>query len=221
VKHETEYDIADARGYDPDLACSLEGQIANVADELAYTAHDLDDGLRSGLLSERDLREVELWNDLLESLELDDPCATLSKVDRHRLVRTLIGVGVTDVVETTAQRLAHERIDSLSKLRGRGAPIIGFSDPVRARQRELQSFLYQRLYSHWRVIRMATKARRVLQALFDTYVQEPAQLPDPVQARIASSEESLERVICDHIAGMTDRFALDEYARLFDPAVRV
>ena len=220
VKHETEYDVADASGYDPDLACSLEGQIANVADELAYTAHDLDDGLRSGLLSERGLQEVALWNDLLESLDLD-PCAALRKVYRHHLVRTLIGVGVTDVVQTTAQRLAHEGIDSLSKLRGRGAPIIGFSDQVRVRHRELKSFLYQRLYSHWRVIRMAAKARRVLQALFETYVQEPAQLPDPVQARFAISEEPLERIICDYIAGMTDRFALDEYARLFDPAVRV
>jgi dGTPase len=219
VKHETEYDIADASGYDPDLACSLEGQIANVADELAYTAHDLDDGLRSGLLSESSLHEVALWNELLEGLELD-PCAALSKVNRHRVVRSLIGLGVTDAVETTAQRLAHDGIDSSSKLRGRGEPIIGFSNQVRARHRELKSFLYRRLYSHWRVIRMATKARRVLQALFETYVQEPAQLPDPVQARIARAEEPLERVVCDYIAGMTDRFALDEYARLFDPTVR-
>jgi dGTPase len=220
VKHETEYDVSDASGYDPDLACSLEGQIANVADELAYTAHDLDDGLRSGLLNPLDLREVTLWNE--KAAEMDfDPCADLGKVDRHRLIRALIGVWVGDVVQATVQRLEAEGIDSVERLRGRGTPIIGFSETVAARHRELKSFLYRKLYRHWRVVRMSAKARRMLEALFHAYADEPAQLPDAVQARIAASDEPLERLLCDYIAGMTDRFALEEYARLFDPAVRV
>jgi dGTPase len=220
VKHETEYDVSDASEYEPELACSLEGQIANVADELAYTAHDLDDGLRSGLISPLVLQEVPLWNALMQDLDLD-PCAELGKVDRHRLIRSLIGWGVGDAARTTARRLEEEGIDSAVKLRARGAPIIGFSEDVKGRHQELKTFLYQRLYRHWRVIRMATKAMRVLQALFHAYAEEPAQLPDSVRARVAAAEKSPERIICDYIAGMTDRFALDEYARLFDPSVQV
>ena len=224
VKHETEYDVSDARGYEPHLACSLEGQIANAADELAYTAHDLDDGLRSGLLELADLAEVTIWREMAAALDLD-PCAALPQVERHRIIRALIGWGVTDVIDTTNRRLEEEGIDSVDKLRTRGSPVIGFSEEGGRYHGELKLFLYQQLYRHWRLVRMAAKAQRVLEALFEAYVQEPAQLPGGVQARLAASEaaaiEPLERIICDYLAGMTDRFALDEYARLFDPAVRV
>ena len=220
VKHETEYDVSDASGYEPEMACSLEGQIANVADELAYTAHDLDDGLRSGLLSPFALQSVALGQELMEGLDLE-PCAELAKLDRHRLIRALIGWGVTDAVRETAHRLQDEGIDSEEKLRARGAPIIGFSEPVATRVRELKAFLYEKLYRHWRVVRMAAKAERMLRALFEAYATEPAQLPDTVQERLVDSGEPMERLICDYIAGMTDRFALDEYARLFDPSVSV
>ncbi|MFC2015307.1 deoxyguanosinetriphosphate triphosphohydrolase [Chloroflexota bacterium] len=220
VKHETEYDISDARGYEPDLSCSLEGQIANAADELAYTAHDLDDGLRSGLIAAPDLRDVTVWNELVKGLGID-PLCELSKVERHRVVRSLVGWGVTDVAQTTAQRLDNEGIDSLDKLRARSGQIIGFSESGGTRHRELKSFLYQRLYRHWRVVRMSAKAQRVLRALFRTYTQEPAQLPDSVQARIDASGDPPQRTVCDYMAGMTDRFALEEHAKLFDPSVRV
>ncbi len=220
VKHETEYDVSDASGYEPALACSLEGQIANVADELAYTAHDLDDGLRSGFLSPFALQDVILWQELTQELDLD-PCAELAKLDRHRLIRALIGWGVTDAARETARRIRDEEIDSEAKLRARGTPIIGFSEPVTARLRELRTFLYEQLYRHWRVVRMAAKAERMLRALFDAYITEPAQLPDTVQALLAGADEPIERLICDYVAGMTDRFALEEYARLFDPSVRV
>jgi dGTPase len=220
VKHETEYDVSDASGYEPDLACSLEGQIANVADELAYSAHDLDDGLRAGLITPLDLQEVTLWNELMAEMGLD-VCAELSKVDRHRIIRAMIGWSVTDAVQTTVQRLQEEEIDSVAKLRARGSQIIGLSDEAAARHRELKAFLYRRLYRHWRVMRMQAKAQRVLEAIFETYTHEPAQMPDTIQARIAVAQDPMERIVCDYIAGMTDRFALDEYGRLFDPAVRV
>ncbi|HNS51274.1 MAG TPA: deoxyguanosinetriphosphate triphosphohydrolase [Anaerolineae bacterium] len=219
VKHETDYDVSDAGAYEPHLACSLEGQIANIADELAYTAHDLDDGLHSGLLNPRDLAGVRLWTQLVGQLEIPG-CAELSQLDRHRLIRTLIGWGVTDAVHTTSLRLGEERIDSAARLRERGKPIIGFSDQTATLIRELKGFLYERMYRHWRVMRMAAKAQRMLEALFHAYAEEPGQLPEPVQLRAAGGD-SLERVICDYMAGMTDRFALEEYARLFDPAVRV
>ena len=220
VKHETEYDISDARGFEPDLACSLEGQIANAADELAYTAHDLDDGLRSGLITAAELRDVTVWRELAADLGID-PLCDLSKVERHRVVRSLVGWGVNDVAHTTAQRLADEGINSLDKLRDRPGQLIGFSEDGGSRHRELKSFLYQRLYRHWRVVRMSSKARRVLCALFSTYVQEPAQLPDSVQLCIDASGDSPERIVCDYMAGMTDRFAMEEHAKLFDPSVRV
>ncbi len=220
VKHETEYDVSDARDYAPDLACSLEGQIANIADELAYTAHDLDDGLRGGLISPLDLQQVMLWAEIADDMGLE-PCTDLDPIDRHRLIRTLIGWGVTDVLQTTVQQLDEEGIDSVEKLRARETSIIRFSPEMKTRHQELKAFLYQKLYRHWRVMRMTGKAERVLQALFEAYTHEPAQLPGSVQARIASSEEALERNVCDYIAGMTDRFALEDYARLFDPAVRV
>jgi dGTPase len=220
VKHETEYDVSDARGYEPDLACSLEGQIANAADELAYTAHDLDDGLRSGLIELGDLAEVTIWREMAAAMDLD-PCGALTKIERHRLIRALIGWGVTDVIEATSRRLEEEGIDSVGTLRGRGEPLLGFSPAGGRYHGELKLFLYQQLYRHWRVVRMAAKAQRVLEALFQAYIQEPAQLPDTVQERLESDSEPLERILCDYIAGMTDRFALDEYARLFDPAVRV
>ena len=220
VKHETEYDVSDATDYDPHLACSLEGQIANVADELAYTAHDLDDGLRAGLITPLQLQEVTLWNELTGSIGVD-PCADLSQLERHRIIRALIGWGVTDVVQTTVARLEAEDIDSVAKLRARRSTVIGFSEDSTTHHRELKAFLYQNLYRHWRLIRMTAKARRVLEALFSAYVEEPGQLPDTVQARIDASQEPLHRLVCDYVAGMTDRFALDEFARLFDPAVKV
>jgi dGTPase len=220
VKHETEYDESDASGYEPEMACSLEGQIANVADELAYTAHDLDDGLRAGLVSPTDLQQVTLWAEIADGLGLE-PCIELDPMDRHRLIRTLIGWGVNDVLQTTNQCLEREEIDSLEKLRARGEPIMQLSEEMQSRHKQLKAFLYEKLYRHWRVMRMTGKGERVLRALFRAYTQEPAQLPETVQARIAASEESLERIVCDYIAGMTDRFALEDHARLFDPAVRV
>jgi len=219
VKHETQYDVSDASQYEADLACSLEGQIANIADELAYTAHDLDDGLHSGLLNLQDLSQVRLWIELGTELGIK-PCTELEQIDRHRLIRTLIGWGVTNAVQNTARRLAEERINSVAELRARGKPIIGFSAEAGALIRELKGVLFLRLYRHWRVMRMASKAQRTLEALYRAYTEEPGQLPEAVQVR-AKGEDGLERIVCDYVAGMTDRFALEEYARLFDPAVRV
>jgi dGTPase len=167
-----------------------------------------------------ELEALTIWQELSADIGLDT-CADLDKMDRHRIIRSLIGWGVSDVVRTTVERLSAEGIDSVGRLRARGTPIIGFSDEAAARHRELKLFLFRQLYRHYRVVRMAAKAERVLRALFETYTEEPAQLPDAVQARIEGASAGLERIVCDYIAGMTDRFALQEYARLFDPSVRV
>jgi len=218
VKHETEYDVADASGFDPDKRGTIEAQLANPADEIAYNAHDLDDGLRSGLISPRDLRGVAWWERLRESIGWEE--GEFTDLVRHRLIRRLIGLMTTDLIAETARRLEEAAPDSVEALRSLPQNVVAFSPQTEEMNRELKGFLLRRLYRHPRVIRMQTKAERVLRRLFETYVSEPAQLPLEVQARL-EEEGDLHRVVCDYIAGMTDRFALREYAKLFDPNERV
>jgi dGTPase len=213
VKHESEYDIADASDYNPELRGTLEAQIANVADELAYTAHDLDDGLRSGMISARMLEGIRLWEILLESVgwrsgEMDD-------LIRHRLIRRLIGMEVTDLINSTEQRLRESGANSLEELQRLPYNVIVFSEDMHQRNRQLKDFLYQNLYRHYRVVRMAVKAERIISNLFQAYLDNPSILPRHIQALIA--ERGAQRVVCDYIAGMTDRYAIEEQIKLFDP----
>ena len=216
VKHETEYDIADAQDYNPELRGHLEAQIANVADELAYTAHDLDDGLRSGMLTPYMLNGVEMWEVLKESVGWRD--GELDELTRHRLIRRLIGLEVTDLVHTTAQRLRESGVNSVEALQRLPYNVVGYSETMTRRNRELKDFLYHNLYRHHRVVRMAVKAERILTDLFTAYTSEPAVLPRHIHAWI--EERGLYRAVCDYIAGMTDRFAIEEHQKLFDPLRR-
>jgi dGTPase len=217
VKHETEYDVSDATRFDPDKRGSLEAQLANPADEIAYTAHDLDDGLRSGLLQPEALNGIAWWERLKESLDWDG--THYDDMIRYRLVRRLIGLLVRDQVEASAERLERAGVQSPDDVRNRPENLVGHSDEVRERTRELKHFLYENLYRHPHVMRMQTKAERVITALSNAYLEEPLQLPREEQAKL--EERSLERVVCDYVAGMTDRFALQEYAKMFDPTVPV
>lgn len=213
VKHESEYDIADASTYNPDLRGHLEAQIANAADELAYTAHDLDDGLRSGMITPEMLEGITLWEILAESTGWDR--RDFDELLRHRLIRRLIGLEVTDLVETTNLKLRESGVQAVEELQRLPYNVIGYSQDMTRRNRELKDFLYSRLYRHHRVIRMAVKAERIITDLFDGYLASPEILPSHVQDLI--DEYGLERTICDYIAGMTDRFALQEHTKLFDP----
>ncbi len=217
VKHETEYDRADANRYDPDKRGTLEAQLANPADELAYTAHDLDDGLRSGLLTPEELDGVAWWEFLKENLRWDGH--GFDRLWRHRMVRRLLGLLITDTIEATAQRIAETGVASADDVRGLTENVVCASPEVAAMTRELKQFLYEHLYRHPRVMRMQIKAERILTALFEAYLAEPGQLPREEQAKL--EERSIHRVICDYIAGMTDRYALQEYAKMFDPQERV
>ncbi len=214
VKHESEYDISDASDYDPELRGHLEAQIANAADELAYTAHDLDDGLRSGMISPEMLEGITLWEILVKSVgwrggQLDD-------LSRHRLIRRLIGLEVTDLVTTTDQCIREYSIGSVDELQKLAFNVIGFSEDMNRRNRKMKDFLYANMYRHHRVVRMAVKAERIITDLFNAYHFEPSMLPQHVQDFIGI--RGLERTICDYIAGMTDRFALQEHSKLFDPS---
>jgi dGTPase len=217
VKHATEYDTPEASDYEPHLRATLEAQVINVADEIAYNTHDLDDGLRSGLLNERQLRGIALWDTALEALGIAGD--VLAPVDRNRVVRYLVNAEVSDVLSATAARLQEAQPASVDDVRRVPHDLVGFSEAMEAMNRELKDLLFQCLYRHWRVMRVSEKSKRVLTSLFEAYLQSPVQLPEEVQARIGG-EDDLERVICDYMAGMTDRFALEEYRKMFDPVVR-
>ncbi|HQV95670.1 MAG TPA: deoxyguanosinetriphosphate triphosphohydrolase, partial [Anaerolineales bacterium] len=213
VKHESEYDVSDAREYQPDLRGNLETQIANVADELAYTTHDLDDGLRSGMITPRMLEGIALWEILREAYNWRGP--ELEDMERHRMIRQLVGIMVTDMVEATDKRLRESKAKSALDLQKLKHNVIGYSEDMQRRNRELKDFLYKKLYRHYRVARMQVKAERLIADLFHAYQAEPLMLPDSAQPFI--DKRGLERALCDYIAGMTDRYAIEEHQKLFNP----
>jgi dGTPase len=216
VKHTTEYDVSEAEGYEPEKHATLEGQLVNAADEIAYTTHDLDDGLRSELIEVSDLANIQLWNEALRALGISP--RDFTEMARHQIIRYLLNLQVTDVIATISLRLQDWQIRTSEGVRSAQQNLVGFSPELLIRNRELKDFLLERLYRHYRVMRMQVKAQRLVRQLFEAYLEEPRQLPLEVQARLASDKS--ERVVCDYIAGMTDRFAIQEYRTLFDPAAR-
>lgn len=214
VKHETDYDRSDASEYEPEKRGHLEAQIANVADELAYTAHDLDDGLRSRLLTPNDLIGIDLWDQLRAAIGWQTD--TLDELTRHRLIRRLIGLEVADLLQATARRLEAVPAHSAEALQRLPYNVVGWGETLTQHNKQLKRFLFDNMYRHYRVVRMQVKAEKILGDLFDAYTRQPAQLPKDVQKR-AQADDGLHRAVCDYIAGMTDRFALDEHNKLFDP----
>jgi dGTPase len=216
VKHETEYDISDASDYEPEKRGHLEAQIANGADELAYTAHDLDDGLRSGMILPYQLHGIALWDEITESVGWDGD--VLDELTRHQLIRRLIGIEVTDLIQSANKKLEKHAVKSVDALQFLDENVATFSTEMNAKNRQLKDFLYVNLYRHPRVVRMQIKAEQTITSIFESYIKNPEILPLEVQER--SSNEDFHRVICDYLAGMTDRYALLEHSRLFDPQMR-
>jgi dGTPase len=216
VKHESEYDVTDAKQYDPDLRGNLETQICNISDELAYTTHDLDDGLRSGMITPHDLEAVALWKEITSFFEWHGPI--LQDIDRHRMIRYLVGRMVTDLINSTDLALEKTGVTSALDIQKLPENVIRYGTEMQVRHRELKDFLFANLYRHYRVVRMQVKAENIISDLFNAYRLEPLTLPDHVQRSVP--ERGLERTICDHIAGMTDRYAIDEHSRLYDPSLK-
>jgi len=213
VKHESEYDLADASDYDPELGGNLETQIANVSDELAYTTHDLDDGLRSGMITPSMLEGVKLWDTLRESIGWKG--ANLEDLDRHRIIRRLVGLFVTDLLQKADSLLHAGKVQSPIDIQRLKSYVVCYSDEMQSHNREIKDFLFNNLYRHSRVVRMQVKAERIISELFETYRSEPLMLPEHIHDHI--DERGLDRTICDYLAGMTDRFAIEEYQKLFNP----
>lgn len=215
IKHETEYDHTDARDFNPNLRAHMEAQIVNIADQFAYSAHDLDDGLRSGIISVVMVENLELWAIITHRIGWEN--RHLDDLSRHQIIRELIGMEITDLIRATEQKLLESRVRTVDELQRLPYNVVGFSEDMHRRNRELTDFLYKHMYRHYRVARMAMKAERIVTDLFKAYQTQPSILPSHVQPVI--NERGLERTICDYIAGMTDRFAIEEYQKLFNPAV--
>ncbi len=221
VKHDTSYDIVDARDYCPEEKGTLECQLSNLADEIAYNTSDLDDGLRAGILQAKAVQELAIARRVLASLGMTGSADLNDELTRHRFIRRLVGTEVSDAIGATGAGLVAQGVESLEDLRNLPENVACYSAELAEENQELKGFLYQNFYRHYRVVRMASKADRILRRLFDAFVTEPEQLPTATQERIDTQPGGLHRVVCDYIAGMTDRFAVLEYKRLFDPEERV
>jgi dGTPase len=216
IKHETEYDKADIQDFPEDTRASFEAQIANVSDELAYNVHDLDDGLRAGLIFPQQLKGIGLWQRITEEVGWRGP--ELTEMDRHTIVRELIGMQVKNVIRHTEAQLEKYQPQSPEDVQHLDHNIVSPPEDMAAINREWKTFLFENLYRHYRVVRMSTKAERFLTDLFNEYTREPHQLPPATRQKIDSV--GLLRAVTDYIAGMTDRYALQEWERLFSPFVR-
>ena len=212
MKHETEYDIADA-SWEPDARPSLEAQVVNVADELAYNAHDLDDGLRSGHLSAVQVAEVGVVGRLMQRLGVDP--ARFDNRARYALIRELLGTMIDDTIQHTDAALEATGIASIDDVRAHGDTLVRHGADLAGELAELKRFLYRNLYHHHRQIRMTRKADHILERLYHAYVGQPDMLPPDVRAEV--DRLGAQQAVVDYLSGMTDRYATVEYRKLFDP----
>jgi dGTPase len=189
---------------------SIEAQIANLADEIAYNNHDIDDGLRSGLLTLAQLDTIPLVARHLREVRLEHPAIGERRLI-HETVRRMINALVIDVISETGQRIASAAPADVDAVRSAG-PLVAFSTSVREQADELKAFLLQDLYRHYKVMRMTAKARRIVSELFAAFLEDPRLLPPEHQAR---ADADRPRAIADYVAGMTDRYAMKEHQRLF------
>ncbi len=220
IKHKTSYDnpVADIEGFTKDEYPTLESRIVNYADEIAYNNHDLDDGLKGNFISIEELYDnvymiKEYWDYLKDKYENKDNELILKK-----LIRNLIGKQITDVIEETERNINRFDIKTVEDIRKTDG-IVSFSNLMIKKQNELKKYLYENLYKHHKVVKMSNRAKRIIKGLFEAYMEDINQLPPQFKKRINS--ESVERVVCDYIAGMTDRYAQDEYARLYLPYAKI
>lgn len=195
---------------------SAEAQVAAISDDIAYNAHDMDDGLRAGVFDVIDLADIPIAGPALSEV-----LTTYPKIERgrmiHETVRRVISVMVADVVAETSKRLKNAGADQPDDIRTAPQPLIGFSPQMEEYNRVLQRFLFRRMYRHERVVDIMERAKRVVRHLFESYLNDPASLPKDSGVKEKHEDPAVRaRRICDFVAGMTDRYAMDEHKRLFD-----
>lgn len=196
-----------------------EAQVAALSDDIAYNNHDIDDGLRAGLFTLDDLAELPLVGEVIHEVRLAYPDAAPQR-QAHETVRRLIDRMVRDMLDESQSRIADAGVKSADDVRLYTQPLISFSDEIKACDKELRAFLMQHMYRHYKVNRMTSKARRIVTALFELYMEEPDILPDEWRARCEGAGDTIAaRHVCDFIAGMTDSYAIEEHRRLFDLSI--
>jgi dGTPase len=196
---------------------SLEGQLIDLADEIAYNNHDLDDGISSGILAIEEVTSLRLWHMARERYRGNLPSE--KKLLTRIIVRAIINLLATDLMESTLDRMGKNGIENYEDIRKAKIRMTGFSDDVREANQEVKRFLMEKLYRHYRVTRMSMKAEKVIRELFRIYTAHPDTLPEDFSRRADSEGPALPAT--DYIAGMTDRFAIEEHKKLTDPTISV
>ena len=226
MKHETGFDKSEMIDKYRHKGPTLEAKVVDVADSLAYLSHDIDDGLTSGCIVKEELMESKLWKKAASkidySLEQND-----KDMFKYQLVRALIDLQATDLLKYSSETVSKKKFSSSDEVKkyfldNPDDNLIGFSPEMAGERKYLQELLFNKLYHHYRVERMTSKARRIINDLFEVYRKNPKQLSYEVYPREKNySEEETMKIICNYIAGMTDRFALDEHKKLFNPYQKV
>jgi dGTPase len=233
LKHETVYDKTALVDRFSKIGPTLEAKVVDIADSLAYLSHDIDDGLTSGCITQKDLHSDPLWQrayQRVHPLNIDDP-----EIFKYQIVKALIDMQTKDLLEESYKNLKKHNFRSAQEakdyhLRKSAKPVISFSPPMKGQRDMLQRLLFEKLYRHYRVERMTEKAKRVIHQIFDVYKNNPNQLPYDIWDRPAKPnnkkklkefEKKMYKAVCNYIAGMTDRFALDEHKKLFNPYQKV
>lgn len=226
VQHCRRTDMPEAVEFRDSGSPLLEAQVVDLVDSIAYDTHDIDDALELGFVAVDDLTEVDFWRRASERVVTVHPNLT-GKPLRTAVVRELLASQVNDLLEETARRLNRENPRSVEDVRTAATPLVGLSLEMELLKRGLERFLRDRVYRHHRVLRMTANGKRILRQLFEELVKCPELLPERQFARWSGSQSqpatgrfqvpSLERVVCDYLAGMTDRYAHQEHRRLFHP----
>lgn len=217
LKHKTAYDLPETTKEFFDEGTTLEAQVVDLADSLAYLNHDIDDGLTSGCITENDLTESSLWQKALARI---GGTANFTNRDmlKYQVVKALIDMQIKDLLEFTDAKLNKLAFRSAEEVKNYRKDVVAFSPPMAQERKFLQNLLNQKLYHHYRVVRMTSKAKRILDDLFAVYVKEPHQLPPQVYSRAKKYTKSQKyEIICNYIASMTDRYALEEHKKFFNP----
>ncbi len=229
IKHTTDYDSPVYKDYEPELMPTLEAQVVNIADEIAYNSHDVDDGITSGILTVSGLTKTKIWKEIEKGLNMNEFNSLPVDMQKYQITRSLINFQITALLKNAAENIKKYKIDSVQKARKHRGFIIEFEGDALELHRDLKQYLYKNFYKHYKVIRMEYKAEKIIEDLFKIY-EKRGIIKDkrgittsilPPEAVKRTQKDSLKRVICDHIAGMTDRSILEEYKKLFDPYEKV
>ncbi len=217
LKHQSEYDLPGTCKKYRDINPSLEAQVVDFADSLAYLNHDIDDGLKAKCLFIEDLKDSALWQKAIDNIKNTININDLDML-RYQVVKQLIDMQIKNFLAATYQHLKDLDFKTSQDVQNFHEQVICFSPEMKKERDDLQELLNQKLYHHYRVVRMTSKAHRIINDLFKVYLDEPNQLPPSIYPReMAHDLKEKYETICNHIASMTDRFALDEHKKLFNP----